>query len=426
MKLLITGTTGYIGQRLVTAALAGGHEVVAAGRKQPLRSDVEWVSFDLANPQGFELPAGVDAVLHLALVTSPRADPEDADVLAARVLLDAAAYAGVPLLFVSSQTAQANAPTAYGRNKWQIEQSVVAQNGWVVRPGQVYGGAEAGLFGLLVRVVRRLPILPAFVPAPRVQPVHVDDLVSALLSCLERGPKSSVFQIAEPDPIRFTDFLRAIALGRVRKRRMFVPVPIFLVKAAIAVLGHERSRRTGLDRLLSLFALPPMQTAADLERLGVSLRPLGSGMACSGSSQRRWLIEEARAILHYVLRGMPSGELVRRYVRSVEQLRPVGALDLPAWALQNPSLFAILEGGALVHPDLRSELAWRFNAAVTLAEATPQGARRFLWLGDRSQGGLIKALYVFRALASEVCSRLARLLVIPVVVGFKGKRGERK
>ncbi|MGG2419879.1 NAD-dependent epimerase/dehydratase family protein, partial [Ralstonia pseudosolanacearum] len=31
MKLLITGATGYIGQRLVTAALAGGHEVVAAG-----------------------------------------------------------------------------------------------------------------------------------------------------------------------------------------------------------------------------------------------------------------------------------------------------------------------------------------------------------------------------------------------------------
>ncbi len=426
MKLLITGATGYIGQRLVTAALAGGHEVVVAGRKRPLRSDVKWQAFDLANPHGFELPAAVDAVVHLALVTSARLDSEDADVVAAQVLLDAATRVGAPVLFVSSQTAQANAPTAYGRNKWQIEQAVVARNGWVVRPGQVYGGPEAGLFGLLVRVVSRLPILPAFLPAPQVQPVHVDDLVSALLACLDRGPKSSVFQIAEPDPVSFTAFLRAIAVGRVRKRRMFVPVPILLVKAAIAMLGRERSRRTGLDRLLSLFALPSMQTAADLGQLGVNLRPLSSGMACSGSSRRRWLIEEGQAMLHYVLREAPTGELVRRYARSVEQLRPVGALDLPAWALRNPSLFAMLEGGALVHADLRSELAWRFNAAVTLAEATPQGARRFLWLGDRRQGGLIKALYVVRALASEVSSRLARLLVIPVVVGFRGKRGERK
>ena len=263
------------------AALASGHEVIAAGRKQPQRPDVEWVRFDLTNPQGFEMPAGVDAVLHLAVLIAPNSEFGDADVLAAQVLLDASTRAGVPLLFVSSQTAQANAPTAYGRSKWQIEQSVLAHDGWVVRPGQVYGGTEAGLFGLLVRIVQRLPVLPAFLPAPHVQPVHVDDLVAAVLFCLERGPKTSVLQIAQSDPVSFTEFLHAIASGRVRKRRTFVPVPIILVKAAIAILGRERSRRIGLERLLSLFSLPPMQTSADLDTLGVKLRPLSSGMARS-------------------------------------------------------------------------------------------------------------------------------------------------
>lgn len=426
MKLLITGATGYIGRRLVAAAVKRGHQVVVSGRKRPSDMDIDWVHFDLTNPQAVELPDGLDAVLHLAVVTSSSAELEDREVVAGQSLLDATARAGVPVLFVSSQTARSDAPTAYGRNKWKIEQSVLAQRGWVVRPGQVYGGSEAGLFGVLVNVVRRLPILPAFVPAPRVQPVHVDDLVLALLSCLERRPQSGIFQIAEPDPITFTTFLSAISHGRIRRKRVFVPVPVVLVKAAIAVLGAERSRRIGLDRLLSLFALPLMQTAADLDRLGITPRPLASGMTYSGSARRRWLIEEGRAMLTYVLREEPTGELIRRYVRVVESLRTVGALDLPSWALRRPSLLALLEGGASLQDDLREELAWRFNAAVTLAEANPQGARRFLWLGERRQGGLVKAFYVCRAIASEALARLGKLLVIPMIVGLKGKRGQRE
>ena len=131
-------------------------------------------------------------------------------------------------------------------------------------------------------------------------------------------------------------------------------------------------------------------------------------------------------MLTYVLREEPTGELTRRYVRVVESLRTVGALDLPSWALRRPSLLALLEGGASLQDDLREELAWRFNAAVTLAEANPQGARRFLWLGERRQGGLVKAFYVCRAIASEALARLGKLLVIPMIVGLKGKRGQRE
>jgi len=36
--------------------------------------------------------------------------------------------------------------------------------------------SKRGLFGTLVKVVRRLPLLPTFLPAPKIQPIHVDDL----------------------------------------------------------------------------------------------------------------------------------------------------------------------------------------------------------------------------------------------------------
>lgn len=426
MKLLITGATGYIGRRLVASALKRGHEVVISGRRRPEGTDLEWMHFDLSDPRPIDLPEGLTAVVHLAVATSPDAETVRSEVAAADSLLDATARAGVPTLFVSSQTARSDAPTAYGRNKWQIEQSVLAQGGWVVRPGQVYGGREAGLFGVLVNVVRRLPVLPAFVPAPRVQPVHVDDLVSALLSCLERRPAPGIFQIAQPAPVTFTAFLAAIAHGRVRRSRMFIPIPVLAVRAVLKALGPQLSRRIGLDRLLSLFALPPMRTETDLDQLGVKPRPLVSGMARSGSSRRRWLIQEGQAILTYVLREQPGCQLIRRYVRSVEKLRSVGPLDLPSWSLRFPPLLGLLEGGASLELGLRPELAWRLNAAVTLAEATPQGARRFLWLGDRRQGGVVKALYACRALAAEVLTRAGRFLVIPLVIGLMGKRGERE
>ncbi|MFX5587086.1 hypothetical protein ABTE16_20295, partial [Acinetobacter baumannii] len=87
-------------------------------------------------------------------------------------------------------------------------------------PGQVYGGAAMGLFGLLVNLVDRLPMLPAFMPAPLIQPVHVDDLALALLRIAQLPDATpEVHLIAQSQALSFTTFLRAIAASHVRKTR---------------------------------------------------------------------------------------------------------------------------------------------------------------------------------------------------------------
>src|SRR5690606_18848395 len=98
------------------------------------------------------------------------------EIHAASALLSATTALKARFIFVSSQTAQAGAPTQYGRTKHSIEQLVLESGGIVIRPGMVYGGPSLGLNGTLSRLVRKLPVLPAFLPSPRVQPVHVDDL----------------------------------------------------------------------------------------------------------------------------------------------------------------------------------------------------------------------------------------------------------
>src|SRR5659263_7433 len=187
MKIVVTGATGYIGDRFIKQAHSSGYDIVALCRRYPELHGCDWIPYDLASNQAPVLPMDTDVVLHLATSKSPNGQQNSAqDILAAALLITSTQNAGAKLVFVSSQTARPDAPTAYGRTKWRIEQLVLAAGGCVVRPGQVYGGKPRGLFGELLNTVRHLPILPAFLPAPKVQPIHVDDLSLGLLRIAER------------------------------------------------------------------------------------------------------------------------------------------------------------------------------------------------------------------------------------------------
>ncbi|WP_409298264.1 SDR family oxidoreductase [Pseudomonas sp. KCJK8993] len=419
MRIAITGATGYIGQRLVRAARFAGHEVLALSRRPFTEPGVAWQAFDLANTQPLQLPADVAMVFHLAVNTQHDFDSEDVEPNAAQRLIDAAAVVGASFVFVSSQAAGADAPTAYGRIKWQIEGKVLASGGWVVRPGQVYGGPELGLFGLLCRLVRHLPVLPAFLPTPYVQPVHVDDLVDALLASPAQAP-STVLCIAAVEGVGFTTFLQAIARGRTNRRPICMPVPTLAIRILVALFGARLSARLGLERLLSLFALKPMDTAGDLQRVSVSLRPLGAGMTRSGCG-RRELLAEGRAFLTYVLRIRPADALVRRYARAIEALKAGRVLPLPGLMLRLPTLLALLDGAAGIDDAFRREFAWRVDAALMVAEASPQGAGRFLGL-DRPGGRFRGMLRIFGALSSETIRRIVQLVLRPFLSRV-GRRG---
>src|SRR5450830_457038 len=257
MKLAITGANGYIGTQLVARAKLQGHAVALLTRRSSAPPIDEWMHFDLSQQASIVLPADVNVVVHLATNPALSSAAEcEAEIASVERLLDAAERCAAKFIFVSSQTAREDAPTLYGKCKWTIERKVLQRGGFIVRPGQVYGGAEQGLFGVLVALVRRLPILPAFVPAPVVQPVHVDDLAIALLRVAQRSESEpKIFSIAAAEPVTFTRFLSAIAAERLRRHRFFLPLPSHLIHFMIAVLGVERSQRIGIYRLKSLFDL---------------------------------------------------------------------------------------------------------------------------------------------------------------------------
>src|SRR5215468_1486871 len=219
--VLVTGATGHVGARLLRRLEMAGIGWTALTRTTPTWTRGRHVPFSFGHPLDVgALGLGhADAIIHLAASTGVEPADVAAEVHGAETL-------GARLVFASSQTAAADAPTGYGRLKWRIEQLVEAGGGVSARIGQIYGGPEKGLFGTLCAFVRKLPTLPRFVPDAPVQPIHVDDVADALIAiAFHAGPAEKRYELGSPQPLGFSEFLAILARNRLRRRRVFVPVP---------------------------------------------------------------------------------------------------------------------------------------------------------------------------------------------------------
>ncbi|MFL7961694.1 NAD-dependent epimerase/dehydratase family protein [Pseudomonas kielensis] len=425
MKLLITGATGYIGQRVSTLAAARGHEVVCATR-QPGPASSAWLPYDLRGPAP-ACPAGIQALIHLAADTSTGTDASaDNEINAAQALIQCVQQGSARFIFISSQTAEAMAPSIYGRTKWRIEQHVLAAGGTVIRPGQVYGGPERGLFGLLSGLVRRSPFIPILMPAPGVQPIHVDDLAASILAVAERDDlHAEVLNLGAVRPIAFGHFLRSIATHRVRATRLPIPLPVPLLRLLRRSLGRSLSTKLGLERIFSLIHLPPMDSERSLQKLGIQLRPLAHGMHRSGHGQRRGLLQEAAVLLNYLLKRPPPRSLVSRYARALERAGKTRAVIQSPLMTGWPILLTLLDTpGVLRKPD-GQELAWRLQVALAIAEASPQGAQVFLGV-HRSRRPVVTlvalGLTAVKALVWQLAALSCRSFARQLLLGSEARR----
>jgi NADH dehydrogenase len=386
--IAVTGATGYIGSALARRLVDSGATVRALARAPLLMPGVESASYDLRLPLPDGALESVDGVVHLAAQTDPGSPVDEAvEELAMRRLLQAIEKKRVRFVFVSSQTARPDAPTAYGRAKWRCEQLALAAGGVVVRPGQVYGGAERGLFGALCALVRALPVLPLFRPDPPIQPIHVDDLAEALARCVSRGDvRSGVYQLGEPQPIGFSVFLKTLSEERLRRSAFGVAVPLALILGLLDLPLARRRLLAQRERLRSLTCLRPMCTEDSLDFLGLRLRPLREGLTRSGFGARRHLIGEASTLLRYILNGAPpSHSSLKRYVRAVEETLGGRAISVRPSFRRAPFLLALMDqpSGRRRLPGL--DFWMRIDLASLVAESSPKDASRFISFSRRGR-----------------------------------------
>lgn len=375
LRVGITGASGYIGRALLRG-MPPGWSPVSLGRRAA-GDGIPHRFADLREPPHFALSEDLDALVHLAADTTGGGGSEGEVAFAAALATHARAR-GIPLLFLSSQAASPDAPTRYGRIKAAIEQAILPLGATVIRPGLVYGGEERGLFGALAGVVRRFRLVPRLLPAPMVQPIHVDDLVGAMVVALaDPGCRGKTFNVAG-EPLPFDRFLQFVARYRLRRAAFRIPIPVAILEAVLSLAGRVLGPSLDPTRLKSLTALPVLDAAADLQRLRVAVRDPRDGLSRSGRHRRRLLLE-ARALAcgFTSLRRVPVA-ILRRYVRGLGVLGQCRALDLRSVLLRHPGLLASLDHAALRAGAGLETLPGRLGLMCRLCESDPRLAFLFV------------------------------------------------
>ncbi|MFD2237096.1 NAD-dependent epimerase/dehydratase family protein [Aureimonas populi] len=258
MRVLVTGSSGFIGRYLVPRLLDEGDEVFVLARegaseKRPGAVPVPAPADLAAIDKTAEWPEGIEAVIHLAArnpdrrtrmsvseATLMRANAEGTAALARL----SAARGVSRFLFLSSAKihgAHSERPVveedepapadAYARSKLRAEEMVRAELAGtatrftILRPAPVFGaGARGGIAALARLAASHLPLPFANLHSRR-SVLSVDNLVDALL--LVRGHPAAgdeTFLLADEEPPTVAELVEMMRGGQSRRPGLF-PFP---------------------------------------------------------------------------------------------------------------------------------------------------------------------------------------------------------
>jgi nucleoside-diphosphate-sugar epimerase len=180
-------------------------------------------------------------------------------------------------------------PDAHGNGVLAGEAALLGsgRSGVMLHPTMIYGAQGEDNVQRLARLLRRLPVMP--LPGGGrflVQPIHQSDVTRCIRAALVRewdGPASLV--IAGPEPVRYADFVRAVANAAGLRKPLILPFPAAPLIFAARLTRHVR-------------ALPPVQPeeirrlvedkAFDIAEmralLSVDPMPLAKGLALTFAS----------------------------------------------------------------------------------------------------------------------------------------------
>jgi hypothetical protein len=265
MHVLVCGSSGFVGSRLVPFLIEKGHQVTGMAR-HPSRDGFEHPAFRFLEGDGTrpgdwqDAAREADAVINLAGVSifrrwSAKAKKEiyDSRILTTRHVV-AALPENRPAAFLNTSAVGFYGP----RGEETVDESTPAGDDFLARLSVDWEaearaaekkGARVVLDRFGIVLSRGGGALAGMLPAFRLGAggplgsgrqwfpwIHMEDLLAAHLFVLERPEVSGPVNFTAPNPVRNRDLAKS--LGRVLNRPAFLRMPGFLLRAAAGEFGE--------------------------------------------------------------------------------------------------------------------------------------------------------------------------------------------
>jgi uncharacterized protein YbjT (DUF2867 family) len=289
--ILLTGGTGYVGGRLLTALEAGGRQVRCLARRPEVlqartRPGTEVVGGDCLDRTTLRLAmAGVHTAYYLVHSMGSAGRFEEQDRIAAENFAETAKESGVRRIIYLGGLGEADSLlSAHLRSRHEVGE-FLRQSGVEViefRASIVIGSGSLS-FEMIRALVQRLPVMicPRWVSV-KAQPIAIEDLVKYLVHALDLPLEGNrVFEIGGADQVSYGDIMREYA-RQSGLRRIMISVPVLTPRLSSLWLGlvtpiYARVGRKLIDSLrnptlvrntsaLEVFGIKPMGLRQAIER----------------------------------------------------------------------------------------------------------------------------------------------------------------
>jgi nucleoside-diphosphate-sugar epimerase len=240
--ILLTGATGFLGERLARALVSAGHEVRCFVRPTSDRSalgelDIDYAVGDLADePRLTEALAGCDVLINAASIGFGHGPG----------IVRAAERAGIRrAIFFGTTAIFTTLPAQTKKVRLEAEQAIMGSslNWTILRPTMIYGSPRDRNMWRLIQYLRRYPLIPIPGDGESLQqPVFVDDLADATLAAVRADASiHQALNLAGAVPLSYNRVIDTIT-ALLRRRVLKLHVPLRLAVLGLGAYNALRRR----------------------------------------------------------------------------------------------------------------------------------------------------------------------------------------
>ena len=285
--MLLTGATGYVGGRLLTALEERGERIRCLARRpdvlaRRVRSSTAVVGGDVSDAAtlGAAL-AGVHTAFYLVHSMDAHGEFARRDREAAAGFGSAAKAAGVRRIIYLGGLGRGPGLSEHLASRQEVGR-VLAESGvpTIELRASIVIGSGSLSFEMVRALVERLPVMvtPRWV-STRAQPIAIEDVIAYLVAALDAPAEvAGVFEIGGADAVSYREIMREYARQR-GLRRWMIPVPVLTPRLSSRWLRLITPLHAALGRALIDGVRNETVVTDDRARRQFSVRPIGSAEA---------------------------------------------------------------------------------------------------------------------------------------------------